>query len=110
MVELRNYLPTIKAGEPLWRGPWAAHCSGAKLLRVDLAAAGIQYRTREGVADFHSLRVTFCTDLARAGVSLQAAQRLMRHSDPRLTTAVYSKLGRHDLASELGRLPSLPAA
>lgn len=102
-----EYLPSIAAGSPLWPGQWAAHTGAAKMLRPDLKAAGIAYRTTDGVFDFHALRVQFATDLARAGVSLQAAQRLMRHSDPRLTASIYTRLGRADLAGELDRLPTL---
>jgi integrase/recombinase XerC len=56
-----------------------------KVLREDLAAAEVPYETAEGKADLHSLRVYFGTRLARAGVSLVQAQRLLRHSDPKLT-------------------------
>lgn len=46
---------------------------------------------------FHSLRVSFVTDLVRAVVALQTAQRLARHSEPRLTASVYTNLGDSDL-------------
>jgi integrase/recombinase XerD len=100
---LRQYLPGIKRGDRLWPGGWAGH--GARMLRNDLKAAGIAYRTDDGVFDFHALRVQFITDMARAGISLQAAQRLARHCDPKLTSTIYSKLGRTDLADELAKLP-----
>ncbi len=47
--------------------------------------------------DFHALRVSYGTSLARAGVRLQMAQRLMRHSTPVLTANVYTRLELHDL-------------
>lgn len=65
-------------------------------LRKDLAAAKVAEETDEGVIDFHSLRVTYATLLARAGVPLAQAQRLMRHSTPVLTANVYTKLGLED--------------
>ena len=40
--------------------------------------------------DFHSLRTTFGTNLAKAGVSPQMAQRAMRHSDMRTTLNHYT--------------------
>ena len=40
--------------------------------------------------DFHALRNTFTTKLARAGVPQRLVQELMRHSDPRLTAMVYT--------------------
>ena len=64
--------------------------------RVDLKAAKIPYETPDGVADFHALRVTYATRLARAGVSLVQAQRLMRHRDPKLTANIYTRLGLVD--------------
>ena len=54
--------------------------------------------------DFHALRVTFGTALARAGVRLQTAQRLLRHSTPVLTANVYTKLELHDLRGAVERL------
>ncbi len=78
--------------------------------RRDLAAAGIVYETDLGFADFHSLRVTFATLLARAGVPLAMAQRLMRHSTPTLTANVYTKIELHDAAAAVARLPIAPAA
>ena len=40
--------------------------------------------------DFHCLRYTFATKLARSGISQRLAQELMRHSDPRLTANIYT--------------------
>jgi integrase len=74
------------------------------MLRHDLAAAGIEYETEMGFADFHSLRITFVTTLARANVPLALAQRLARHSTPVLTSNVYSRLELHDAAEAVSRL------
>lgn len=84
----------------------------AVVLRADLAAAEIPYRDDAGrVADFHSLRVTFATNLARGGVALQLAQRLLRHSTPVLTANVYTVLGRDDDRAAIAKLPDMvPAA
>ena len=57
--------------------------------RRDLIAAGIEAKTLEGRIDFHALRNTFATLLAQEGVSLTLAQKLMRHSDPKLTASIY---------------------
>ena len=56
--------------------------------------------------DFHSLRHTFGTFLALSGTKPQIAQRLMRHSDPRLTQNLYTHLTVADTASER-RFPDL---
>ena len=73
----------------------------------DLERAGIPRDTDEGRVDQHSLRRTFCTRLARAGVPLVHAQRLMRHSDPKLTASVYTRLEIVDDRAAVGRMPSL---
>ncbi len=59
--------------------------------RRDLNKAGITYRDGTGhFADFHSLRKTFGTNLANAGVPSRVAMALMRHSDRRLTDKIYT--------------------
>ena len=48
----------------------------------DVKKAGVSYKDGSGqFADFHSLRKTFCTNLAKAGVPSRIAMTLMRHSD-----------------------------
>jgi hypothetical protein len=63
-----------------------------------------------GVFDFHALRVTFITNMARAGVPLSVAVKLARHSDPKLTIGIYTKAGALDLESALDALPDLDSA
>ena len=71
-------------------------------------AAGIPYRdSSERVADFHSLRHTYVTNLARGGVHPKVAMDLARHSDINLTMARYSHTLVADRASALSALPSL---
>ena len=65
------------------------HESG-QMLKADLEAAGIEYETDEGFADFHSLRHTFITNLALAGVHPAVAQKLARHSSIELTMKYYT--------------------
>ena len=57
------------------------------------------------VVDFHALRATYVTLLVKGGASVRAAQELARHSDPKLTMNVYTKLGIRDLAGALDTLP-----
>ena len=81
---------------------------GAKLLRVDLAAAEIPYADAEGrVADFHALRHTFITNLARAGVHPSDAQALARHSTITLTMDCYTHTLRRDHKGIINALPDL---
>ena len=82
----------------------------AEMFRADLEAAGIAYRDGAGlVADFHSLRHTFITNLARGGVHPKVAQSLARHSTITLTMDRYSHtlVGEH--ADALDVLPDLSA-
>ncbi len=59
------------------------------------------------VIDLHALRTTLGTQLARAGVTPQIAQRIMRHSDYRTTLKHYTVLGLTDTAAAIDRLPSI---
>ena len=81
-----------------------------KWLHADMADAGVVAVDAAGrVVDFHALRTTFGTSLARSGVALQVAQRLMRHSTPVLTSNVYTVLGRDDERRAIAALPSVAA-
>ncbi|MFC1707504.1 tyrosine-type recombinase/integrase [Planctomycetota bacterium] len=88
--------------------PWQVRISSRTLDR-DFACAGIPRDSAEGRVNFQSFRRAFATRLARAGVSLQHAQRLMRHSDPRLTANVYTQLRLVDDQATVNRLPRLGA-
>jgi integrase len=59
------------------------------------------------VIDLHALRTTLGTQLARAGVTPQVAQRIMRHSDYRTTLKHYTVLGLTDTAAAMDRLPGI---
>jgi integrase len=58
---------------------------------------------------FHDLRSTTATLLARSGVGLVVAQRILRHSDPRLTANIYSRVDLADLQAGIDRL-GIPSA
>ena len=76
---------------------------------ADLALVGIPDKDEAGrYVDFHSLRVSLSTMLAAHKVSPRAAQALMRHTDPRLTAAVYTDERLLPLAAELHNVPGLP--
>ncbi|HVY60131.1 MAG TPA: tyrosine-type recombinase/integrase, partial [Planctomycetota bacterium] len=66
----------------------------------DLKRAKVEKETPRGLLDFHALRVYYATALARNKVGLVQAQKLMRHSDPALTSNVYSKVELDDWAHE----------
>ncbi len=77
----------------------------ADMIQIDLIPAKINYQTDQGFADFHALRHTFGTSLSQNGVSPQIAQRLMRHSDPKLTQNLYTHLLVSDLRTGADKLP-----
>ena len=58
-------------------------------------------------ADFHCLRHTFITNLARANVSPKTAQSLARHSDIRLTMDIYTHVEQEEQATAIRGLPSV---
>ena len=53
---------------------------------------------------FHDLRGTTATLLARGGAPLVVAQRILRHSDPRLTANVYSRVDLGDLRDGINKI------
>jgi len=90
--------------EPVFEVPEKMH----KVFDADCAAAGIPKKDGAGRAiDVHALRHTFGTNLAKAGVPLQVAQHAMRHSNPALTSNVYTHLGLLDVAGAVEKLPSI---
>jgi integrase len=107
---LASWLATKTADQPLWPGRWIG--KPVAVLRRDLAAAGIPYTVpgpdgKPLFADFHALRHSFIALLDRAGATLKEAMQLARHTDPRLTMAVYGRAQLHDLAGAVDRLPGL---
>jgi integrase len=61
---------------------------------------------------FHDIRHTTASLLIMAGADLPAVQRIMRHTDPRITTEFYAHLSPGYLRSAIDRLainPSAPA-
>ncbi|MCH8806292.1 MAG: site-specific integrase [Planctomycetes bacterium] len=88
----------------------ARWCDTHLFIRRDLEAASIPAETPDGRIDFHSLRVSFVTALARGGVHPRKAMQLARHSSIDLTMRVYTKLQTTELASCLDVLPDTPDA
>lgn len=125
---ISRWLKLKPAGKPLWPGTWAAY-SSAKMIRADLEVARqawleeakepkegerreksshLKYADASGrVADFHSLRHTFISNLARVGVHPKNAQALARHSTITLTMDHYTHTILGDLAADVAKLPPL---
>jgi len=78
----------------------------AKMLRADLADAGIAYVDDAGrFADFHSLRHSTGSLLAASGAHPKVAQSLMRHSDINLTMSRYTHIFRGQESKTVENLP-----
>ncbi|MDB5312089.1 MAG: xerD 1 [Gemmataceae bacterium] len=107
--QLGDYLRGKPKGKPLWPGKWVR--LGAKMLRVDLAAAGVPYVTDgangKEYADFHALRHSFVSALAAADVGPKVLQELARHSTPTLTLGRYTHTNKEQLAGAVARLPGV---
>jgi integrase len=88
---------------------WRADLRRAGLIgsKDDKDAGYVDARGRR--LDRKCLRMSFCTWLKRGGVDLRDAQRLMRHSDPRLTSNVYSDLRVADLRAAVEKGLAGPA-
>ena len=128
--ELRGWLSARHADTPVWPGRWAKGKEAGVMLKADLerarnawvekaeddkerqrreASEFLAYRDGAGrCADFHALRHTFISTLARSGISPKVAQTLARHSTITLTMDRYTHTGLHDIATAVGSLPPLP--
>lgn len=83
------------------------HVPRTETFRRDLEAAHIPLIDQSGRRlDFHSLRVTFGTLLLANGVHPRVVQELMRHSDIKLTTKLYTDVSQLPVAAALASLPS----
>ncbi|XZE22523.1 tyrosine-type recombinase/integrase [Pirellulaceae bacterium SH449] len=81
---------------------------GVKRFYRDIEVAGIPRVDAEGrQIDIHALRYSFGTMLARAGVHVSLAQRLMRHSKPELTIGIYTCLDSGEAKDASNTLPAI---
>ena len=102
--DLRKHITHISGNTPLFN----IKLNFLRSFNLDLAAAGIAKVDSQGrTVDVHSLRHTFATLLARNGVSPAVAQKLMRHSDIRLTMNTYTQLDLADTAGAVAALPEM---
>ena len=93
----REVFVTDAAGEPVMVGKGRRRRPRTKIVAED----------QEGrVIDLHAMRTTLGTNLARAGVAPQIAQRIMRHDDYRTTLKHYTVLGLTDTSKAIAGLPS----
>jgi len=65
-------------------------------------------KARQRAIRFHDLRHTTASLLMMAGANPAAVQRILRHSDPRITTEIYGHLAPEYLRAEIDRLQFNP--
>lgn len=94
----------IPSDKPIFTLP----AKGMKRFLRDIEVAGIERYDSQGRSiDIHCLRYSFGTLLAKRGVHVSVAQRLMRHSKPELTIGVYTSVESIDSRHASNTLPSL---
>jgi len=100
----------IRADLDKTRAAWISKAESEQDRQAREASDFLKYTDSAGrVADFHALRHTFITNLARAGVHPKVAQQLARHSSITLTMDRYSHTVIGELAEALDMLPGLAA-
>lgn len=78
---------------------------GYKQFYADLKAAGIDWEDHgDGRLDFHSFRVTYCTQLAPGTPSERVRMAPMRHRDPKQTAKTYTDARMLPLKEAIAKL------
>jgi integrase len=97
----------LDAGRGLWIEAGGTEKGRAERAKTDF----LQYIDRAGrFADFHALRHTFASSLAKAGTPPKIAMDLLRHTDINLTMRTYSHSIAADRAQAITALPEIKAA
>ena len=126
-VLIRAFVADKPIGDRLWKGQW--HKRAGDMISADLDRARAAWiaeaesdkdrKQREEssflryedhahrFADFHAVRTTFISELARAGVHPKAAQGLARHKDMGTTMKHYTMMMQGDLSAALSKLPKM---
>lgn len=109
LPEFAAHIQSYLEGKPLESLVFTmpAERRGARMLGADIESIGIAYVEQGRYFDFHSLRGMCATRLAKAGVPLTLVQRVMRHSDPKLTANLYNHYDMDTKMEALTKLPTL---
>lgn len=113
-LQVRGRIPT--AADPIFLSPRGLSWIGKRRIALTrfyaiLDRAGIQHIDERGEKiDIHALRHTFASRLARNGVGLAQAQKILGHSDPKLTAAIYTQLDADDLRAAVESMPAITSA
>jgi len=107
-TDLAAMLATYIADKPQGQSVWRMPAKPAHMMRTDLEAAQIPYRDRsDRVADFHALRHTFITRLARTGAWPATCMKLARHRSIAMTMEYYTHVLVADERTALSKLPPI---
>ncbi len=110
MPNAGNVSRMIRADLEAGRTTWIDAAETEKERKARIESSFLAYRDDAGgVLDFHALRHTFITNLARGGVHPKVAQQLARHSTITLTMDRYSHTVMGELSDALTALPDLDA-
>lgn len=104
--DLATALRAIRPNPTDVRAKVFANVPDVETLYRDLAKAGIDKKDAQGKwADFHALRHTLGTNLAKVGTPIRVAMEVMRHSDAKLTTKTYTDCSQLPMADVANALP-----
>jgi len=103
---LRPWLAAKPKGIKLWPGKW--YREAAEMLRKDLAAAGIEYETKDGVFDFHATRHTAITRGSRV-MPIVDLKMFARHAKIE-TTMKYVQTCEQELREQVDMLAPIGAS
>jgi integrase len=86
--------------------PWPSHSVNiTRMLHRLLETAEIERLDPQGKKiDVHALRHSFASRLARHGVPITHAQRLLGHSTVEMTMRVYTHLGEEQMREAIGKI------
>jgi integrase len=106
--QLKEYFKGRDRDEPAF--PMPKFPRGWKMLKTDLESVGISYLDDDGLKGcFHSLRMTFITNLDKTDASIAERMTLARHSmRSNLTLGVYTQVRAYNLKRVVEQLPDLP--
>lgn len=106
--DLAPYCATKHPATPLLPLPSDFKTKTKLWLKPDLERAGNAYEDKSGrIADAHSLRSSYVTELVRRGANAKVVQTLARHATPDMTLGIYARLRPDEERAALSVLPSL---
>ena len=108
MSQFREYRQTTDKDYVFsFGGRWV---NTAGWIRADLKAASLPLIDREGnKIYFHSLRNSFVSFLVNSNTPMKVAQKLARHSDPKLTYNTYARAFEENEQAAVKMLPNIGA-